>query len=123
MTSEYGYRNIGLKSATKFHEAIDLAYSTSDPRYPGLIIASGDGLVKDARRAKGCGTFIRIDHRNGLQTGYCHQQEMYVNTGETVQQGQVIAKVGNEGNSSAPHLHFIIYENGRKVNPRKYVKF
>ncbi len=123
VTSEYGYRRLKLKSATTFHEAIDLAYSTSDPRYPGQIIASGDGVVKYAGFATGCGTLIRIDHGNGLMTGYCHQQEMYVQREQPVLQGQVIAKVGNEGNSSAPHLHFIIYENGRKVNPRKYVKF
>ncbi len=123
VTSGYGYRNIGVKGSSKFHEAVDLAYGTSDPRYPGQIIAAGDGVVTYADRAKGCGTLIKIDHLNGLQTGYCHQSEMYVEQGKQVVQGQVIAKVGNEGNSSAPHLHFMVYENGKKTNPRNYVNF
>ena len=122
-TSEYGHRNIDVKGASKFHEAIDLAYSRSDPRYPGQIIAAGDGVVTYAGRSKSCGTLINIDHLNGLQTGYCHMSEIYVRRNQPVVQGQVIGKVGNRGVSSAPHLHFIISENGRKVNPRKYVKF
>ena len=123
VTSEYGYRRLKNKAASKFHEAVDLAYGRSDSRYPGQIIASGDGLVKEAGRARGCGTVIKIVHGNGLETGYCHQSEMYVKKDDPVRQGQVIAKVGNEGVSTNPHLHFIIYENGKKVNPRKYVKF
>ncbi len=48
---------------------------------------------------------------------------MYVEQGKQVVHGQVIAKVGNEGNSSAPHLQFMFYENGKKTNPSKYVNF
>ena len=121
VTSEYGYRNV--KGGSRFHEGIDLAYAVNDPRYPGQIIASGDGVVKRARRTEGCGTWIKIAHGNGLATGYCHQSEMYVEENEPVKQGQVIAKVGNEGNSTAPHLHFIIYENVKKINPRRYINF
>ena len=100
-----------------------MAYGANDPRYPGQIMAAGDGVVTRARRSRGCGTLIKIDHLNGLQTGYCHQSEMYVKQNDPVTQGQVIAKVGNEGNSSAPHLHFMIYENGKKIIPRKDVNF
>ena len=130
VTSEYGYRQVRnkdgsiLKDASTFHAAIDLAYSTNDPRHPGQIIASGSGIVRRARPdSSGCGTLIIIDHQNGLRTGYCHMSTIYVKQNEPVTQGQVIAQVGNEGTSTAPHLHFMIYENGKKINPRKYVDF
>lgn len=118
ITSEWGYRGSG------FHAGIDEAFAVNDSRFPGQIIASGSGVVKYAERDNsGCGTLILIDHDNGLRTGYCHQVEMYVKEEDTVTQGQVIAKVGNEGRSTGAHLHFMVYENGRKVNPRKYVNF
>lgn len=123
VTSEFGYRNLAIKGSSKFHAAIDLAYSTSDPRYPGQIIASGDGKVDYSGRAKGCGTLIWLNHGGGLRTGYCHMSELYVVEGNPIKQGQVIAKVGREGIGNNPHLHFIIEENGRKINPREYVKF
>ena len=124
VTSEYGYRNTGIPGASTFHTGIDLAYPVGDPRYPGQIIAAGDGVVSYAGRDNsGCGTLIWIDHPNGLRTGYCHQSEIYVRREDPVVQGQVIAQVGNEGVGSGPHLHFIIYEGSRKVNPRKYVNF
>ena len=124
VTSEFGYRNTGIPGASTFHSGIDLAYPVSDPRYPGQIIAAGDGVVSYAGRDNsGCGTLIWIDHPNGLRTGYCHQSEIYVQRRQPVSQGQVIAQVGAEGVGSGPHLHFIVYENGKKVNPRKYVNF
>ncbi len=130
VTSEYGYRQVRnkdgsiLKGASTFHAAIDLAYSTNDSRHPGQIIASGSGIVRQAGPdTSGCGTLIIIEHQNGLRTGYCHMSAIYAQQGKTVTQGQVIAQVGNEGTSTAPHLHFMIYENGKKINPRKYVDF
>ena len=129
VTSEYGYRLVRnkdgsiLEGASRFHEAIDLAYGVNDPRYPGQIIASGGGVVINAGWAGGCGNMVRIDHGNGLATGYCHMNTIYVEGGKPVVQGQVIGQVGTTGNSSGIHLHFIIYANGKKVNPRKYVNF
>ena len=124
VTSEYGYRKLKDKRASTFHEALDLAYSTNDSRYPGQIIASGSGIVRKAGLdTSGCGTLIIIAHQNGLRTGYCHMDKIYVQQEDTVTQGQVIAQVGNQGTSTAPHLHFMIYEQGKKINPRKYVNF
>ncbi|MGK7947269.1 MAG: M23 family metallopeptidase [Xenococcaceae cyanobacterium] len=125
VTSEYGYRNTGIPGASTFHTGLDKAYAYNDPRYPGQIIAAGDGVVAYAGRDNsGCGTLIWIDHPNGLRTGYCHMSEIYVKRRQRVSQGQVIALVGNEGVGSGPHLHFMIYENRtKKVNPRKYVNF
>ncbi len=123
VTSEYGYRDIDVKGSSKFHAALDLAYGGNDPRYPGQIIASGDGVVTLANWGGGCGNMVKIDHGNGLATGYCHLNTIYVEGGNSVVQGQVIGQVGTTGTSSGIHLHFIIYAKGKKVNPRKYVNF
>ena len=129
LTSPYGYRLVRnkdgsiLEGASRFHEGADFAYAVNDPRYPGQILASGDGVVIDARWAGGCGNMIVIAHGNGLKTGYCHMSAMYVEKGKPVSQGQVIGQVGTTGISSGIHLHFMIYENGKKINPRKYVNF
>ena len=109
VTSEYGYRNLKYKKASKFHAAIDLAYGGGDPRHPGQIIASGDGVVTGAGWAGGCGYMVKIDHGNGLGTGYCHMSEFYVRRDESVVQGQAIGGVGETGNSDgiSPALHHL----------------
>ena len=121
VTSEYGYRNV--KGGSRFHTAIDLDYGPAHPKYPGQILASGDGVVTKASWAGRCGNMVRIQHPNGLATGYCHMSEIYVKEEEQVVQGQVIGQVGTTGSSTAIHLHFIIYEGAKQVNPRKYVEF
>ena len=121
VTSEFGYRNV--EGGSRFHTAIDLAYTPSDPRAPGQIIASGDGVIARVKWAGRCGNWIRIEHPNGLATGYCHMSATYVERGKSVSQGQVIGQVGSTGASTGDHLHFIIYEGTKQVNPRKYVNF
>ena len=56
----------------------------------------------------GYGKYIVISHYNGTQTVYGHLSQLFVNEGDTVYQGQIIAKTGNTGNSTGPHLHFEI---------------
>ncbi|MBO5726014.1 MAG: M23 family metallopeptidase [Clostridia bacterium] len=62
-----------------------------------------------------------ISHGNGVRTVYAQASKLLVKKGETITQGQVIAKVGSTGMSSGPHLHFEVIINGRYVNPGIYV--
>ena len=62
-----------------------------------------------------------IDHGGGLQTYYMHTNKMFVRAGQTVSKGDNIATVGNTGNSSGPHLHFQVMQNGTPVNPRNFL--
>ena len=89
------------------------------------IVAADDGTVIVAAYRKGTsywsyGEYIVIDHGGGYQTLYAHCSELLVKEGETVKKGQVIARVGNTGRSTAPHLHFEVTVNGRNVNPLDY---
>ena len=62
-----------------------------------------------------------VNHGNGIETYYAHCSKLYVSAGQQVNQGQVIAAVGNTGNSTGPHLHLEIRVNGVAYNPQNYL--
>lgn len=69
---------------------------------------------------------MKIDHGTvagtpRVGTGYLHMASTTVSRGQWVNRGQVIGYVGNTGLSTKPHLHFIVYESGKPVDPVKYI--
>ncbi|AKK08183.1 M23 family metallopeptidase [Corynebacterium testudinoris] len=100
-TSGYGSR----WGAT--HEGIDIGNSVGTP-----VLAVMDGTVIDAGPAQGFGNWIRIRHDDGSISVYGHMNTLDVNVGERVTAGQRIAGMGNEGQSTGPHLHFEIRPDG-----------
>lgn len=104
------------------HYAIDIAN-----RNKGPILAAANGVVIKSQNGwnGGYGNMIIVDHGNGRQTLYAHNSALYVNTGDTVTQGQTIAWMGNSGRvygTTGIHVHFELRINGRKVNPLLYIK-
>jgi murein DD-endopeptidase MepM/ murein hydrolase activator NlpD len=88
------------------YNAVDLAASVGTP-----IMASAGGQVIIAKASGyngGYGKYVVIRHDNGTQTLYAHANEVTVNPGDQVFQGQTIAFVGNTGRSTGPHVHFEI---------------
>lgn len=81
------------------------------------IYASASGTVVNSGWAGGYGNMILIDHGNGLKTLYGHCSKVSVATGQWVDQGDIIGKVGNTGHSTGPHLHYEILTNGTRINP------
>ena len=86
------------------------------------ILAADNGTVLVAEDPRGTtywsyGKYIVIDHGAGYQTLYAHCSELLVKPGDTVRKGQLIAKVGNTGRSTSPHLHFEVQVNGKNVDP------
>ena len=65
----------------------------------------------------GYGNFVKLNHGNGLGTGYGHMSRIAVRPGQRVNRGQVIGYIGSTGLSTGPHLHYELYRNGRAVNP------
>lgn len=97
------------------------------------VIAAKDGTVTktannciegDMKCGGGYGNHIYIDHDESFTSRYAHLEtnSVVVNVGEKVKQGQIIAKVGHTGKSTAPHLHFEILKNGVATDPMQYVK-
>ncbi len=100
------------------HKGVDLAGDTGSP-----IFASKEGTVIFAGWDGNYGYSVVIDHGNGFKTRYAHNSALCVKKGATVSQGQQIAKLGNTGRSTGPHLHFEILKSDKQVNPSAYIKF
>lgn len=117
ITSYFGPRKAPVAGATTYHDAIDIGAPIGSPVYAadaGTVITAKNGYNG------GRGTYIMVDHGNGMVTRYQHLSAMYVSVGTVVNKGQNIAAVGNTGASSGPHLDFAIYINGKTVDPLKY---
>lgn len=85
------------------------------------VMASSGGTVVRSGWFSTYGICVDIRHPNGMMTRYAHLSKTLVSVGQTVVQGQQIARSGNTGWSTGPHLHFEIHVNGVQVNPFNYL--
>jgi murein DD-endopeptidase MepM/ murein hydrolase activator NlpD len=99
-----------------FHYGIDIAAPIGSPIY-----AVADGIVIDAGPAPGFGLWVRIRHDDGTVSVYGHMYDFSVSVGERVRAWQQIARVGNRGDSTGPHLHFEILVNGQHADPQPWL--
>ena len=84
------------------------------------VKASGKGKVVFAGVKGGYGLTVEIDHGFGYQTIYAHLSKINVKEGQIVNRNQLIAKSGNSGLSSGPHLHYEVLHNGQNLNPAEF---
>lgn len=120
VTSWYGQRDID------FHKGIDFGAPQGTP-----ITAAAEGTVEvsgfgaSGSGYGGYGNFVVINHGNGYWTLYGHMSEITTKTGDRVQRGQVIGKVGNTGMSFGAHLHFEVKKSVKfgQVDPKPFLPF
>ncbi|MBS7527200.1 peptidoglycan DD-metalloendopeptidase family protein [Fusibacter paucivorans] len=112
VTSEFGWR-WGAR-----HEGIDIGLPVGSD-----VKAADGGVVTFAGYSSSYGYYVMIDHGGNIKTVYAHCSKLLVSKNDKVYQGQVIARSGNTGRSTGPHLHFEVRVNGTPVNPRNYVSF
>lgn len=115
ISSGFGGRSRPNRRALSYHQGVDIGVSVGTS-----VHASSGGTVVQAGWMGGYGNVVFIQHGNGIQTRYGHLSRILVSVGQTVKQGDVIARSGNTGNSTGPHLHFEIRVNGTAVNPLTY---
>ncbi len=116
LASGFGYRIDPIYKVRKFHEGLDFSAPIGTPIY-----ATGDGVVEKVKRSRrGYGNHVIINHGFGYKTLYAHMSKIIVKPGQKVKRGQIIGYVGNTGKSTAPHLHYEVWKNGKKVNPINY---
>ena len=116
ITSPYGTRMHPIFGASKFHNGIDLAANYEN------VYSVMDGVVTETGwDNKGGGNYIKIKHFDRFETAYLHLSEIYYRVGEFVNTGFIIAKSGNSGNSTGPHLHFSVKEFGQNINPTHFL--
>ncbi|SZD74215.1 Glycyl-glycine endopeptidase ALE-1 precursor [Candidatus Ornithobacterium hominis] len=112
ITSYFGNRVHPILGTWKMHNGIDIAINYD------YVYAIMDGVVKKTGwDAAGGGNYIVVQHNEVYETVYAHLAQVYYNVGEAVKGGFVIAKSGNSGNSTGPHLHFAVKEYGKYINP------
>lgn len=116
ISSYFGPRQQPVAGASTNHKGVDLAAP-----YGSDILAAASGVVTTSKYSASAGNYIVIAHGNGVSTVYMHASSLLVSVGETVTQGQVIAKVGSTGYSSGNHLHFGVIKNGSYVDPLGYI--
>jgi murein DD-endopeptidase MepM/ murein hydrolase activator NlpD len=97
------------------HYGIDIAAPMGS-----IVYASGAGVVLLADWTPDFGNMIILSHGQGLVSYYGHAQRLLVDQGMAIKKGQAIAMVGSSGISSAPHLHYEIWENGKALDPEEY---
>ena len=122
ITSPYGSRLHPIQGVIKNHDGIDIGGNTGDPVY-----AAADGIViYSTFNTGGYGNMVMIDH--GLNTEgikivtlYAHGNKLLKNVGDTVKQGDIVMEMGSTGNSTGPHVHFEVRENGTHVDPKNYL--
>jgi len=113
MASGYGYRIHPIYKTRKLHTGMDFSAKTGTEIY-----ATGDGVISKVRRSKrGYGNHVKINHGFGYETLYAHMSKYIVRKGQKVKRGEVIGYVGNTGTSVAPHLHYEVHKDKRKINP------
>ena len=119
LTSGYGWRLDPVKPESgirRFHHAIDLISNTGDP-----VKAAMKGTVLNVDHNPNLGNFVILGHGE-YQTLYAHLSAFSVRTGDAVDQGQEIGKVGNTGYTTNPHLHFEVFRKGNRINPLEVLK-
>ena len=116
ITSEFGWRTHPIFGTARFHSGLDIGGDYGMPIY-----AAASGTVIYAGWISGYGNAVIIDHGGGITTLYGHNDSLNVSEGENVAQGQVIAMCGSTGNSTGPHCHFEVRENGEPVSPYGYL--
>ena len=98
------------------HEGMDIAAPIGTPIHvplAGVVISSGP--------ASGFGLWVRVQHNDGTITVYGHINRSFVQVGQRVAAGQVIAETGNRGQSTGPHLHIGVMQNGVYINPKPWL--
>ena len=86
------------------------------------VVAVASGVVTWSGERYGYGNLVEINHGNGYVTRYGHNAEILVKTGDSVERGQTISKMGSTGRSTGPHVHFEVLLNNRQVDPIRFVQ-
>lgn len=111
ITSGWGHRHHPVLKRRKFHNGVDLGVPIGTP-----ILAAHDGVVRTGEDGVS-GRYIVLDHGHGVRTSYCHLDGFFAEDGERVDAGQAIARSGNTGRSTGPHLHFVVRVGRKTIDP------
>lgn len=112
ITDYFGWRTHPITGEQQYHSGIDIGAGMGES-----VMAAGMGEVIFAGDGGGYGNMVKIDHGDGLITAYAHLSSILASVGDLVDVGDIIGLVGSTGNSTGPHLHFEILQDGVPIDP------
>lgn len=116
LASGFGRRIDPIYKVRRMHYGVDFSAPRGTPIY-----STGDGVVKKVKtNYGGYGKEIIIDHGYGYVTRYAHLSKFNVRRGQKIKRGECIGYIGSTGKSTAPHLHYEVIKDKKKVNPVHY---
>jgi murein DD-endopeptidase MepM/ murein hydrolase activator NlpD len=115
VSSYFGTRQDPFEGHAANHKGLDFAGALGSE-----VLAVAEGVVTRVEKVPGYGNLVEIKHGEYV-TRYAHNQSALVSEGDRVSRGQPIALMGSTGRSTGPHVHFEVLQNGRHVNPLKFV--
>ncbi|WP_320046486.1 M23 family metallopeptidase [uncultured Ilyobacter sp.] len=112
ITSNFGTRIHPITGRKTTHDGVDLRSKMNTPVY-----APYSGTITYSGWMRGYGKVVIINHGNGYESRYAHLNRWLVKKGQKISKGQIIAKTGNTGLSTGPHLHYEIRKNNKPIDP------
>jgi murein DD-endopeptidase MepM/ murein hydrolase activator NlpD len=116
INSGFGYRRDPFTKARDFHHGLDIGCPRGTQ-----VKATADGVIIATEWVPAYGNVLVIDHGFGYRTIYAHLQSFIAKKYQRVKRGDAIAKSGNTGRSTAPHVHYEVRVNNKTVNPLDYI--
>ncbi|MCL2034733.1 MAG: M23 family metallopeptidase [Oscillospiraceae bacterium] len=117
ITSGFSLREHPISGKEEFHNGIDIAANDGDD-----ILAAMSGTVKRTGVSEIYGNYVILKHSSRLETSYSHCSEILVKEGMYVRQGERIARVGDTGVTTGPHLHFSVISDGNYTDPARLLR-
>ena len=113
----FGSKRGDFKRKDRVHKGYDIYVNHID------VIASAEGKVLEIAHGKLSGTYIKLQHKNNVQTLYIHLTSVIVKIGDKVKKGEILGRIdGPAGNAVAAQLHFEIKVDGRHQDPLAFIK-
>ena len=116
ITSYCGKRENPILHKQEKHNGLDIAVAEGTD-----VIAVKSGTVTEVRTSATYGKLLKYETKDGYKVMYAHLSDVLVKKGEKIRQGQVVAKSGNTGLSTGPHLHYSLWKDETLLDPMEYL--